>query len=95
VHSKKIIIIFPALNKSGLVFDGRLVIDLNGQTNDSRIFAAGPFTRFRRIYLADDYRHEYYDSAEIGSCVSKHFFFQPNSTFVDPFTLLAWSPADA
>ena len=51
---------FLSCNDSCLVFDGRLSIDAEFKTNDSRIRAAGPLTKYRRKYYADsvDYRHE-------------------------------------
>ena len=51
---------FLAANDSCLVFDGRLSIDADFKTNDPRIRAAGPLTKYIRRYYADsfDYRHE-------------------------------------
>lgn len=56
------------------MFDGRLVINADCQTNDPCIYAAGPMTKYRRILYADDYRHEYYSSTEIGAWVAKRIF---------------------
>ncbi|XP_037902736.1 cilia- and flagella-associated protein 61-like [Hermetia illucens] len=67
-YNRKVVnrITVRALNRSGLVFDGRIVIDANNRTNDPNIYAAGPLTKYRRILYADRYRHIYYNSKEIG-----------------------------
>jgi hypothetical protein len=41
---------FKAVNDACLVFDGRLVVSNQFQTNDERIYGAGPFTKFSRKY---------------------------------------------
>ena len=71
---------FSAVNDACLVFDGRLVIDANFHTNDVSIRAAGPVTKFQRIYHADDWSHANFNSKEIGIQVS-HFcnFYQSYS----------------
>ena len=40
--------LFNALNSSGLVYDGRLVVGLDMQTSDPAIFAGGDLTKFSR-----------------------------------------------
>ncbi|KAL0278430.1 UNVERIFIED_CONTAM: hypothetical protein PYX00_000254 [Menopon gallinae] len=57
---------FHACNKAGLVYDGRLIIDKDFQTNDEHIFAAGPFTKYSRRYYAPGRNHQFYNSVEIG-----------------------------
>lgn len=42
--------IFAAINDSGLVYDGGIVVDESFCTTDPYIFALGPFTRFSRKY---------------------------------------------
>ena len=42
--------IFAAVNDSGLVYDGGIVVDESFCTTDPYIFALGPFTRFSRKY---------------------------------------------
>lgn len=42
--------LFTAVNDACLVFDGRLVVSNQYQTNDDRIYAAGTFTKFSRKY---------------------------------------------
>lgn len=54
------------LNNAGLVFDGRLVINKNFQTNDPSIYAAGPMTKYKRVLYADQWRHEFVSRQEIG-----------------------------
>lgn len=60
----------PAVNDACLVFDGRLVIDANFHTNDVAIRAAGSFTKYQRIYHADQWTHANYNSREVGIHVS-------------------------
>ncbi|CAB0003170.1 unnamed protein product [Nesidiocoris tenuis] len=52
---------------SNLVYDNGLVIDVDFSTNDPHIFAAGPGTRYKRVYFADLYFHEHYNSSEVGA----------------------------
>lgn len=44
-----------AINDSCLVFDGRLVISANFNTNDEFIRAAGPLTKYQRRYHAESW----------------------------------------
>ncbi|CAH8476461.1 unnamed protein product [Schistosoma turkestanicum] len=71
---------FRAFNDSCLVFDSRLVIDVNFHTNDPTIFAAGPITKLKRIYYNDYWRHEIANSMEIGHCLGNELLnlFDPN-----------------
>ncbi|XP_026479838.1 cilia- and flagella-associated protein 61-like [Ctenocephalides felis] len=57
---------FTAINRAGLVYDGRLVIDNDCKTNDPNIWAAGRMTKYARKYYADSHNHEHYNSMEIG-----------------------------
>lgn len=66
------------LNEAGLVFDGRLVINSKCETNDPSIFAAGPMTKYRRILYADNCRHQYFSSIEIGARLGRRLFDQLN-----------------
>ncbi|XP_043265618.1 cilia- and flagella-associated protein 61-like [Colletes gigas] len=63
--------LFLAICRSGLVFDGQLVIDPEFRTNDPSIFAAGTVTKYSRKYCADSQQHKYYDSVEIGTRLAK------------------------
>ena len=47
--------VFRAVNGAYLVFDRRLVIDSDFQTNDPCIFAAGPLTKFSRRYHSEQW----------------------------------------
>ncbi|NJN36938.1 MAG: hypothetical protein HC794_07620 [Nitrospiraceae bacterium] len=58
-----------AINQSSLVFDGRLVIDEHGRTNDPLIYGAGPLTKFQRGYHHDDLTHASFNSKEVGKQV--------------------------
>ncbi|XP_076235027.1 cilia- and flagella-associated protein 61 [Calliopsis andreniformis] len=55
-----------AICRSGLVFDGQVVIDPEFRTNDTSVFAAGAVTKYRRKYYAESWQHQYYNSIEIG-----------------------------
>ncbi|XP_025915985.1 cilia- and flagella-associated protein 61 [Apteryx rowi] len=57
---------FKAINDACLVYDGRLVIDTNFQTNDDSIRAAGPLTKFSNRYFANEWTHSNFSSKEIG-----------------------------
>ncbi|THD25271.1 Cilia-and flagella-associated protein 61 [Fasciola hepatica] len=59
--------LFNATNNACLVFDSRLVIDINFHTNDPAIRAAGPVTKLQRIYYNDLWRHELGNSREVGN----------------------------
>lgn len=57
--------VFRAANNSGLVYDGRLVVDPNFNTTDCAILAGGTLTKFSRAYGADTPRHEMYNAREV------------------------------
>ncbi|KAM6355899.1 LOW QUALITY PROTEIN: cilia- and flagella-associated protein 61 [Podargus strigoides] len=57
---------FKAINDACLVFDGRLVINTEFCTNDIRIRAAGPLTKYSRRYYAGEWTHSNFNSKEIG-----------------------------
>uniref|UniRef100_A0A8C4P8K9 Cilia and flagella associated protein 61 n=1 Tax=Dromaius novaehollandiae TaxID=8790 RepID=A0A8C4P8K9_DRONO len=57
---------FKAINDACLVYDGRLVIDTNFQTNDVSIRAAGPLTKFSNRYFANEWTHSDFSSKETG-----------------------------
>ena len=49
-----------AVNDACLVFDHRLVVDLDHNTNDPNILAAGPLTKFSRGLYADNWSEQVY-----------------------------------
>jgi len=57
--------LFHALNESGLVYDGRLVVDSKMRTSDAEIYAGGDLTKFSRKYRHPVY-HDQYNPREIG-----------------------------
>lgn len=59
-------ITFTAIIKSGIVFDGKIVIDNECKTNDPYIYAAGGCTKYARRYYADHLNHQYFNPMEIG-----------------------------
>jgi len=63
--------IFLAANESGLVYDGRLVVDGRFCTADSSIFAAGTLTKFSRRYGRTRPRHETFNSIELGVALAQ------------------------
>ncbi|XP_052742289.1 cilia- and flagella-associated protein 61-like [Bicyclus anynana] len=58
---------FIAVNKSGMAYDDGILIDHEFRTEDPSIYAAGPATKYRRRYYADNMRLKYYDAYEIGT----------------------------
>lgn len=63
--------IFLAICRSGLMFDGQLVIDSDLRTNDPSIFAAGTITKYCRRYYSDSWEHKYFNRMEIGEKLAK------------------------
>jgi hypothetical protein len=60
---------FAAVNDSGLIYDGGIVVDENFQTVDPAIYACGCVTRFSRIHRgATD--HARFNSREVGVFVA-------------------------
>ncbi|XP_045773730.1 cilia- and flagella-associated protein 61-like [Maniola jurtina] len=71
---------FKAINESGLVYDGGVVVGPLFETNDPHVFAAGPCVRYsRRLYAPHDL-HKYYHSEDVGEALAKLFLKK-----VDPF----------
>ena len=58
--------IFFAVNESGLVYDGRIVVDERFRTVDKNIFSAGTVTKFSRR-LRPKSNQEAYSSREVGT----------------------------
>lgn len=58
--------VLAAVNDACLVFDGRLVVEARCHTNDPCIRAAGPVTKFQRVYHADQWTHANFSSKEVG-----------------------------
>ena len=63
-----------AVNDACLVFDHRLVVDLDHNTNDRHILAAGPLTKFSRSLYADDWS-EYEEQRACCIYESPHIHF--------------------
>ncbi|CAG9857665.1 unnamed protein product [Phyllotreta striolata] len=57
---------YKVLNSAGLVYDGRLVISAECQTNDPNIFAAGTLTKYSRKYHGPTMTHKFYSRVEVG-----------------------------
>lgn len=57
--------VFRAANNSGLVYDGRLVVDPMFRTSDPAILAGGRLTKFSRVHGAGAPRHEQYNAREV------------------------------
>lgn len=57
--------VFRAANNSGLVYDGRLVVDSMFRTSDPAVLAGGTLTKFSRVHGADALRHEKYNAREV------------------------------
>ncbi|XP_012344889.1 cilia- and flagella-associated protein 61-like [Apis florea] len=63
--------IFLAICRSGLMFDGQLVIDSDLRTNDPSIFAAGTITKYCRRYYSESWQHKNFNRIEIGEKLAK------------------------
>ena len=63
---------YRAINDACLVYDGRLVIDTAFHTNDIAIRAAGPVTKYKRSYHADEWTHAVFNSKEVGLQVERN-----------------------
>ncbi|KAG3025836.1 hypothetical protein PC121_g8193 [Phytophthora cactorum] len=62
--------VFRAVNESGLVYDGRLVVDGYMRTTDAHVLGAGSLCRFSRRFIAAKL-HENYSSREGGELLAK------------------------
>ncbi|CAD1479016.1 unnamed protein product, partial [Heterotrigona itama] len=63
--------IFLAICKSGLMFDGQLIIDTELRTNDPSIFAAGTITKYCRRFYSEIWQHVHFNSIEIGEKLAR------------------------
>ena len=63
--------VFAAINESGLVYDGRLVIDGRFRTADPQIYAAGTLTKHSRRFGRKRPCHDCYNSREVGQALAK------------------------
>ena len=57
--------VFRAANNSGLVYDGRLVVDPSFRTSDPAVLAGGTLTKFSRVHGAGAPRHEKFNAREV------------------------------
>lgn len=58
------------LRQAGLVFDGRLIVNDDSQTNDPSIFACGPMTKYHVNMHANDSQQRFLCSHEVGSLMA-------------------------
>ncbi|CAM9541824.1 unnamed protein product, partial [Ectocarpus sp. 12 AP-2014] len=81
--------VFRAANNSGLVYDGRLVVDPTFRTSDPAVLAGGTLTKFSRVHGSGTPRHEKFNAGEVGthlaSCVRQQ---------IDPLSLAQSTSAD-
>jgi hypothetical protein len=77
--------VFEAINESGLVYDGGLVVDETFRTTDPFIYAVGDFTRFSRMYQ-NAVPHCEYNPRELGIFAAINVlksYLDPLSGYVD------------
>lgn len=74
---------FHAINDSGLVFDGRLVVNGEMRTTDPSILGAGSLCRFSRRFMTAKL-HEHYNSQECGELLANSLL-----RLVDPLSAQA------
>ncbi|XP_060804314.1 cilia- and flagella-associated protein 61-like [Amyelois transitella] len=73
---------FKAINESGLVYDGGVVVSPQFETNDPHIYAAGTCVRYSRKLYAKRMNHRYYSSEDVGEALARQFLRK-----VDPFVM--------
>ncbi|XP_063829014.1 cilia- and flagella-associated protein 61-like [Ostrinia nubilalis] len=73
---------FKAINESGLVYDGGLIVGPSFETNDPHIYGAGPCTRYSRRLYAARVPHHYYCSEDVGEALARIFLHK-----LDPFVM--------
>ncbi|CAI8039464.1 Cilia- and flagella-associated protein 61 [Geodia barretti] len=76
--------VFTAVNDSCLVFDERLVVDRDHQTNDPAILAAGPMTKFSRSYHSNHWTHANFNSREVGQKLAASLLSRLDPTYQEP-----------
>ncbi|KAG5189802.1 hypothetical protein JKP88DRAFT_286546 [Tribonema minus] len=69
---------FQAVLQSGLVYDGRLVVDLSCRTVDPSIYAAGTLTKFSRAFKRASHTHDQYSSRELGTLLAEQLLSAVN-----------------
>ncbi|CAG9583119.1 unnamed protein product [Danaus chrysippus] len=69
---------FKAINESGLVYDGGLVVGPKFDTNDPCVWAAGPCVRYSRRLYAPRELHKYYCSEDVGEELARQFLKKLN-----------------
>lgn len=57
--------VFRAVNNSGLVYDGRLVVNAAFRTSDPVVLAGGTLTKYSRVHGPNAPRHEKYNAREV------------------------------
>ncbi|XP_050550460.1 cilia- and flagella-associated protein 61 [Spodoptera frugiperda] len=84
---------FKAINESGLVYDGGLVVSPTFETNDPNIYGAGTCVRYSRRLYAGRSMHKDHYSEDIGEALARLFLHK-----LDPFMLgdpeLSQTPSD-
>ncbi|XP_075977371.1 cilia- and flagella-associated protein 61-like [Anticarsia gemmatalis] len=73
---------FKAINESGLVYDGGLVVSPTFETNDRCIYGAGTCVSYSRRLYATRRLHRNYCSEDIGEALAKLFLRK-----LDPFVM--------
>ncbi|KAJ8720152.1 hypothetical protein PYW07_012195 [Mythimna separata] len=74
---------FIAIHKSGLAYDGGVIIDHDCRTLDPSVYAAGPCTRYHKRYYGDAQSHKYYDRYELGQKLGARIRNQLDPLFVE------------
>ncbi|KAJ8719534.1 hypothetical protein PYW08_011709 [Mythimna loreyi] len=73
---------FIAIHKSGLAYDGGVIVDHDCRTLDPSVYAAGPCTRYHKRYYGDARSHKYYDRYELGQKLGTRIRNQLDPLFV-------------
>ena len=79
--------IFESLNDTGIVYDGRVVVNASFQTNDRDIYAAGDVAKFSRRCADGDVLLSHFNAEEIGCKLARslmdRFTLENSVSFVD------------
>ena len=62
--------VFAAINDTGLVYDGNVIVDAYFRTVDPYIYAVGPMTKYSRRYR-NQIQHHRYSMRELGAYVQR------------------------
>ena len=88
--------LFRALNRAGLAYDGKLVVDARDMTtSDKNIFAGGDLTKFSRLFDECAHHHAHHHPGEVGEFLAASVLASVDPTFSPPEAVARSSDATA